>query len=171
MFVASLLDPVTFTPTRKAWLDCYREASGRSDWVCGDDRHPVPYIRWNDNQPDDWHGVEDCLEILYSGKFNDLSCTETRIPLCVKPARMREFLFRRIPSRDQDVCLPDHVIGSIQSSSLIRCVAACLAMPQCVSINIHPMNGTCQLNNATRTPTLSAEPSGNCEYLELLTSL
>ncbi|XP_072176483.1 C-type isolectin Sp-CL4-like [Diadema setosum] len=166
-FVASLLEPVTVTSTRRAWLDCYREASGSSVWVCGDDRHPAQYLRWISNQPNNAGGNEDCSEISQFGKFNDLSCTHERIPLCVKPARIRGFLVRRMLSPHQGVCLPDHVIESIQSSSRIRCVAACLAMPECVSMNIHPMDGTCQLNNATRTSALSAEPSGNCEYLEL----
>ncbi|XP_072176484.1 hepatic lectin-like [Diadema setosum] len=170
-FVASLLEPVTFTSGRKAWIDCYRAESGSKDWVCGDDRHPAQYLPWGGGQPDNTGGVEDCSEILHSGKFNDVRCTQKRIPLCVKPARIRRFLIRRILSPNQGVCIADHVIGSIQSSSRIRCVAACLATPQCVSINIHPMDRTCQLNNATRTSSLSAKPSGNCEYLELLTNL
>ncbi len=35
-------------------------------------------LRWAASMPDNWNGDEDCVELLASGTFNDLSCKSTK---------------------------------------------------------------------------------------------
>ncbi|XP_054747976.2 low affinity immunoglobulin epsilon Fc receptor-like [Lytechinus pictus] len=68
-------------------------------------------------------------------------------------------------------CLVGHVIKDIQSSSLIRCLDSCIRLPTCSSMNVNSHEGTCQLNNSTRTVSSSDfKRVDNCEYFEYFLS-
>ena len=49
------------------------------------DGSPVAYTNYNYKEPNDWIGVEDCLEMYrWNGKWNDLHCSMLRPYICKK---------------------------------------------------------------------------------------
>ena len=49
-------------------------------WATGE---PWAYTNWSPGQPDNWQGLEDCMELLLSTKeFNDEDCTHIRNYMC-----------------------------------------------------------------------------------------
>ena len=49
------------------------------------DGSPVAYTNYNYQEPNDWIGVEDCLEMhRWNGKWNDLHCSMLRPYICKK---------------------------------------------------------------------------------------
>ena len=49
------------------------------------DGSPVAYTNYNYREPNDWIGVEDCLEMYrWNGKWNDLHCSMLRPYICKK---------------------------------------------------------------------------------------
>ncbi|XP_030847422.1 low affinity immunoglobulin epsilon Fc receptor [Strongylocentrotus purpuratus] len=64
-------------------------------------------------------------------------------------------------------CLVGHVIKDIQSTSLIRCLASCIRLPSCSSMNVFSHEGRCQLNDSNRTmSSLDFQEVDNCDYFE-----
>ena len=48
-------------------------------WLDGSD---WKYTKWNNAEPNDQGGIEDCVELLPNGKWNDNRCGPSRRPLC-----------------------------------------------------------------------------------------
>lgn len=46
------------------------------------DGKKIDFSNWSANEPNDDFGVEDCVEILVSGKWNDKNCNEKRLVIC-----------------------------------------------------------------------------------------
>lgn len=46
------------------------------------DRSPLQFTSWNSRQPDNWKGLEDCVEMYMGGTWNDLTCSEIRHFAC-----------------------------------------------------------------------------------------
>ncbi|XP_053548855.1 pulmonary surfactant-associated protein D-like [Bombina bombina] len=42
----------------------------------------VSYINWDNREPNNDHGVEDCVEMYKNGKWNDKNCNEKRLIIC-----------------------------------------------------------------------------------------
>ncbi|TFK09500.1 Pulmonary surfactant-associated protein D [Platysternon megacephalum] len=40
------------------------------------------YSNWASNEPNNSEGIEDCVEVHSSGKWNDKSCAEKRLIIC-----------------------------------------------------------------------------------------
>ena len=63
---------------RHGWIGLYREADNKFYWLDG---RPAKgnYQKWNDGEPNDSEGVEDCGHLIrgYNGTWNDLSCLKT----------------------------------------------------------------------------------------------
>ncbi|GFR89927.1 C-type lectin 11 [Elysia marginata] len=54
-------------------------------WVYWRSGKPVEYLRWSESNPDNYRGVEDCMEISLSrGGFNDVDCKSSKKFLCEK---------------------------------------------------------------------------------------
>jgi len=57
-------------------------------WVDGSEFLPDMYTHWNDGEPNDWDGIEDCVEVYRrngesrDGYWNDVRCDETRAYVC-----------------------------------------------------------------------------------------
>ena len=43
------------------------------------------YTNWNTNEPNDWGGNEDCVQLLSSGLWNDKACSTSLNALCRVP--------------------------------------------------------------------------------------
>ena len=48
--------------------------STESGWQWKDDSI-VQFVNWAKNQPNDWQGEEDCVDLQKNGKWNDVSCS------------------------------------------------------------------------------------------------
>ena len=57
----------------RTWIGLHRNPSNNSRWQWIDGSLAV-YLNFANNQPDDWKGTEDCVEMLPSRKWNDLNC-------------------------------------------------------------------------------------------------
>jgi hypothetical protein len=58
-----------------------RETEGEMRWDSGD--AVGPFTDWAPQQPDDFDGTEDCVELLADGRgYNDRPCTDLRAYLC-----------------------------------------------------------------------------------------
>ena len=57
----------------RTWIGLHRDPSNNSRWQWIDGSLAV-YLNFANNQPDDWKGTEDCVEMLPSRKWNDLNC-------------------------------------------------------------------------------------------------
>ena len=57
------------------WIGLHRDSSNKSRWQWIDGSLAV-YLNFADNQPDNWKGTEDCVEMNPSWKWqwNDLNC-------------------------------------------------------------------------------------------------
>ncbi|MFN3200918.1 MAG: lectin-like protein [Bradymonadia bacterium] len=74
----TFLEGITNQSTWIGFTDA--ETEGTFLWVDGVVRE---YTNWNNNEPNDSGGAEDCAEILNSGLWNDNRCENTRPFLCV----------------------------------------------------------------------------------------
>ncbi|CAG5079075.1 Oidioi.mRNA.OKI2018_I69.PAR.g9160.t1.cds [Oikopleura dioica] len=70
-----------------------REGLERSDWIgvrrtkrgnrfIGLDRQEPPFFNWDESQPDNGSGNENCVEATENNKWNDVPCSETRGIIC-----------------------------------------------------------------------------------------
>ena len=57
----------------RAWIGLHRDLSNNSRWQWINGSVAV-YLNFAYNQPDNWKGTEDCVEMLPSRKWNDLNC-------------------------------------------------------------------------------------------------
>ena len=48
-------------------------------WIDGSEWN---YTKWGNGEPNDWSGIEDCVEIAWNDEWNDAKCTDLRRPLC-----------------------------------------------------------------------------------------
>jgi C-type mannose receptor len=52
------------------------------------DMSPFAYLNWDDGEPNNWDGWEDCMVILYGtgkvGKWNDMFCDRRYYFICEK---------------------------------------------------------------------------------------
>ena len=81
------------------------------------DGSPVAYTNYNYREPNDWIGVEDCLEMYrLNGKWNDLHCSMLRPYICKKTnSKCASFCFF--------VCLfvfSNHYYSKIRLSLIVR---------------------------------------------------
>ena len=73
-FVAGL------TPNNASWIGFNDKAVENTfAWA---NLEPVAYTNWHGGQPDNFQGKEDCVEILNTGKWNDLDCAALRLFVC-----------------------------------------------------------------------------------------
>ncbi|GFR78488.1 collectin-10 [Elysia marginata] len=70
-------------------VDGYEVMTGGYDidkerhWVYWHSGQPVKYSHWSEGNPNNYRGIEDCMEInLHRGGFNDLDCKSKRKFLC-----------------------------------------------------------------------------------------
>ena len=61
----------------RTWIGLHRDSSNNSRWQWIDGSLAV-YLNFASNQPDNWNGTEDCVEMYPSRKWNDSNCN---IPL------------------------------------------------------------------------------------------
>lgn len=58
------------------------------------DGSAVDYVNWGDNEPNNFHGSEDCVELVVgNGKWNDVNCYSKRNWIC-KIAKGNSVLFQ-----------------------------------------------------------------------------
>ena len=69
----------------RAWIGLHRDSSNNSRWQWINGSVAV-YLNFAYNQPDNWKGTEDCVEMLLSGKWNDLNCDASRHYSCELPS-------------------------------------------------------------------------------------
>ncbi|KAF7215583.1 uncharacterized protein si:ch211-160b11.4 [Nothobranchius furzeri] len=66
----------------RTWMGGLRLDSHRFIWMDGS---PWSYDDWLPGEPNDTAGVEDCVEVLGNGKFNDFTCWEPQAFICSFP--------------------------------------------------------------------------------------
>ena len=57
----------------RTWIGLHRDSSNNSRWQWIDGSLAV-YLNFAPNQPDNWNGNEDCVQMNPSRKWNDLNC-------------------------------------------------------------------------------------------------
>ena len=57
----------------RTWIGLDRDSSNNSRWQWIDGSLVV-YLNFTSNQPNNWNGTEDCVEMLPSRKWNVLNC-------------------------------------------------------------------------------------------------
>ena len=57
----------------RTWIGLHRDSSNNSRWQWIDGSLVV-YLNFTSNQPNNWNGTEDCVEINPSRKWNVLNC-------------------------------------------------------------------------------------------------
>ena len=57
----------------RTWIGLHRDSSNKSRWQWIDGSLVV-YLNFTSNQPNNWNGIEDCVEMLPSRKWNVLNC-------------------------------------------------------------------------------------------------
>ncbi|CAH3186774.1 unnamed protein product, partial [Porites lobata] len=57
----------------RTWIGLHRDSSNKSRWQWIDGSLVV-YLNFTSNQPNNWNGTEDCVEIYPSRKWNVLNC-------------------------------------------------------------------------------------------------
>ena len=57
----------------KTWIGLHRDSSDNSRWQWVDGSLAV-YLNFDSNEPNNWKGTEDCVEMYPSGKWNDRNC-------------------------------------------------------------------------------------------------
>ena len=79
----------------KTWIGLHRDSSNNSRWQWIDGSLVV-YLNFTSNQPNNWKGTEDCVEMYPSGKWNDLNCNTSLHYSCeLSSGRSRYFHTRR----------------------------------------------------------------------------
>ena len=72
---------------RSGWIGLYRRADREFYWL--DDRpRKGNYQKWNDGEPNDAHGTEDCGHVIggnSDGKWNDITCSTSLVAICQWP--------------------------------------------------------------------------------------
>ena len=58
----------------QTWIGLHRDPSNNSRWQWIDGTLAV-LLNFISDQPDNWKGTEDCVEMYPSGKWNDLKCS------------------------------------------------------------------------------------------------
>ena len=60
---------------KRTWIGLHRDSSNNSRWQWIDGSLAV-YLNFASNQPDNWNGTEDCVEMHpdWKWKWNDLNC-------------------------------------------------------------------------------------------------
>ena len=64
-----------------AWIGLHRDSSNNSRWQWIDGSLAV-YLNFDSNEPNNWKGTEDCVEMRPSRKWNDLNCNAPRHYFC-----------------------------------------------------------------------------------------
>ncbi len=73
-------DFVQSMPHPSGWIGGFQgPQEGPFNWVTSE---PFDFEAFGDGQPDDFNGVEDCVEIRRDGTWNDLPCDDRRPYLC-----------------------------------------------------------------------------------------
>jgi hypothetical protein len=67
----------TGTVTHRLWIGLSRAegSDGPYQWQDGSPVDSDDYQAWNDGQPDDWNGIEDCVHLAGAG-WNDNQCSK-----------------------------------------------------------------------------------------------
>ena len=73
---------VTQNTTADTWIGLNdRDTEGSMSWDGSGE--PIAYAHWATEQPDDFDGSEDCVELLVDGRgYNDRPCTDLRVYVC-----------------------------------------------------------------------------------------
>ena len=75
----------------RTWIGLHRDPSNNSHWQWIDGSLAI-YLKFNYNQPDNWNGTEDCVEMNPLRKWNDLNCNTPRHYSCeLSSGRSRYF--------------------------------------------------------------------------------
>lgn len=127
-------------------------------WVDGSS---VKYTNWEAGEPDDDHGMGDCVIVIgTTGKWNDTPCIMWYEFMCkFTDAQPSVGKVRDVMSKQQTFinyekkALLYHVIYQTSTPSLIHCALVCMNTPTCKTINykseLDKEEGECELNNAT----------------------
>ena len=60
---------------RQSWIGLHRDTKDNTSWLWVDGSQAI-FTDWSQNQPDNWKGIEDCVEMVTSGKWNDKDCSD-----------------------------------------------------------------------------------------------
>ncbi|MDI1428287.1 C-type lectin domain-containing protein [Polyangium sorediatum] len=117
---AAIVSPVT---GENLWIGLVEPTEGR--WL-GPDAKPARFFVWNDGEPNNDGGAENCGSwLLGSGRWNDVDCFVPRMALCESrsPARTRGALKcgedKRIVVGKREYCLQD---AATWQNAQARCV-------------------------------------------------
>ena len=93
----------------RAWIGLHRDSSNNSRWQWTNGSVAV-YLNFADNQPDNWKGTEDCVEMLPSRKWNDLNCDASRHYSCELPSGRSRYVRT---TRNEIVLYPKSGISNV----------------------------------------------------------
>nr|XP_058971903.1 asialoglycoprotein receptor 2-like [Pocillopora verrucosa] len=103
-------------------------------WIDGT---KVAYRNWNIGEPNNFKGVEHCVETLVnSGKWNDIACSVKRPYVCkraghlIRPSR---FMSAELDNRDH--ALIDQAFEEYFVANVTECLKRCLSRDKCFSFN------------------------------------
>ncbi|XP_075331571.1 E-selectin-like [Odontesthes bonariensis] len=75
----------------RAWIGL---SSGEYSWSWSDSHYDVTsFSNWNDGQPNNWDGQEDCVSMFDSGGWNDNNCDNYLKPICYERGSNVTFLY------------------------------------------------------------------------------
>ena len=83
--------------TNRMWIglsDNVKE--GTFQWVDGSD---FPFSYWNNGEPNNWRGDENCGEIVRGQYWNDNACTKTQPFICKKPRSKQYYKYPILSTR------------------------------------------------------------------------
>ena len=64
------------------WLGARRDPENHDNFVWSDGT-PWDYSNWGQGEPDDWQGIEDCVDET-NNKWNTRPCNHVRTSICKK---------------------------------------------------------------------------------------
>ncbi|XP_038057140.1 lectin-like [Patiria miniata] len=146
----------------RAWIACNdRDVEGT--WECDGQEGGEPFLVWDDWQPDNVGGDQDCAQIsaYNNDRMDDAHCWELLRVVCVRHAACAHLStqpHRYCVSTDthgrilNSTCLLDHSIREFITKGVVACGSACAQEPGCRSFNIKKTEGgkkVCQLNIST----------------------
>ena len=59
---------------RYTWIGLHRDPKDNTSWLWVDGSKPI-FTNWLQNQPDNLKGIEDCVHMYTSGKWNVKNCS------------------------------------------------------------------------------------------------
>ena len=80
------LRDLTITGFERNWIGLNdRLKEGQFVWSDGTPFNSSVYNDWGDGEPNNDDGNEDCVELDYTGRWNDIPCSGTHYYICERP--------------------------------------------------------------------------------------